>query len=463
MFFFKLLLTVALASSKATAIDSMAERLLISTHAPSLSVAVVENGTVVFTRGYGTASLAQGRRADTKTRYVIGSISKQFTAAAVMKLVEAGRIGLDDSVATWFPDLTEANAVTVRELLTHTSGYHDYFPLDYVRSELLVPRSPVEIVERYARLPLDFPSGTNWSYTNTGYMLLAQIVERASGRPYCSVIEDEFFRPLGMRDSTCDPRHRGPNLAVNYTRHFLGPWRPELLPAYSWGEGAGSMVSTASDIAKWDVALMSGKVVDRASFSAMTTSAKIGSRDTHYGFGLFVRAHRGVPYYRHGGGVSGFVSDNAIVPSTGAAFVALSNGQSLAASSFVDSAMDVVMGNEPAPSAKTASPEPVPTEPPDGRPFKTAVATAVASLAASPSDTSPFSRAFAEYLNPAILSDARRLFAPLGAPLAVTIDATSKRGERAAFFEVRFAGGTMHTGVIYLTADGKIDEFAIYT
>lgn len=460
---FELALTLALSSSKVAAIDSMAERLLISTQAPSLSVAVVENGKIVFTRGYGSASLAPSRRADENTRYVIGSISKQFTAAAVMQLVEANRVSLDDAVATWFPDLTDAGTVTVRELLTHTSGYHDYFPLDYVRHELLVPRTPAEIVETYARMPLDFPSGTRWSYSNTGYMLLAQIVERVSGRPYCSYVQEHFFGPLGMRQSTCDPRHRGSNLAVNYARHFLGPWRPELLPVYSWGEGAGSIVSTPSDIAKWDIALMNGNVVNRESFSAMTTSTKVGSRDTHYGFGLFVRNRGGVPYYRHGGGVAGFVSDNAIVPSTGDAFVAFSNGQSLVAGGFIDGAMDVLLGQDSASPAKSASPAPAPTEPPESESFKSAVVTAVESLAASPSRMSPFSTAFAEYLAPDILADAHSLFAPLKAPPAVTIEATSSRGERAAFFDARFAGGTVHSGVIYLTPDGKIDEFAIYT
>lgn len=442
--------------------DAAAQQVISAQHPPSLSVAVVQNGRIVFAQAYGDSSLDPRRRATADTPYLLASVSKQFTAAAVLQLVERHRIGLDDTVSRWLPELTQASHVTVRELLTHTAGYHDYYPLDYARRELRTPQTPAAIVHKYATMPLDFPSGTRWSYSNTNYMVLALIVQRASGVPYCRYLASNIFRQAGMTQTTCAFSERPPDMAVSYTKHFLGPWRREPLVASGWGEGAGSLVSTASDVARWDIALMNGRILGPNAFAEMTTSTKLDGHDKHYGFGIFVRTYGATTYYEHGGGQAGFVSDNVFIPSRGIAIVALSNGQTQAPSAFIDAAMRKTLG-----AAATASPTPsmTPTpapEPPDAARFKPAIAEAIDALSRSRFDPGVFSDDMNAYLTPQLRADARALFAPLGSPKSIFIEQTTTRGEAGAFFDLTFNGGVTHSGVIYLNPNGKVDEFSIY-
>ena len=158
-------------------------KVLKTTGVPSASVAVVQDGKIAYVQAYGSARLDPQMAATPAMRYSIGSISKQFTAAAVLMLAQEGKLSLDDPVSKYIPGLTEGDKVTIRELLSHTSGYQDFWPQDYVPPLMLKPISAEQIMDMWARKPLDFQPGTKWQYSNTNYVIAGAIVEKVSGMP----------------------------------------------------------------------------------------------------------------------------------------------------------------------------------------------------------------------------------------------------------------------------------------
>jgi CubicO group peptidase (beta-lactamase class C family) len=164
-----------------TKIDAAAAEVLKKTGAPSASIAIVRDGRIAYLRAYGDARLEPKRSAEPGMRYAIGSVSKQFTASAILLLQQDGKLSLDDTVAKYLPELTRANDITVRQLLSHTAGYQDYWPQDYMFPLMVEPVAPERIMDRWARKPLDYEPGTKWQYSNTGYVIAGRIMEKASG------------------------------------------------------------------------------------------------------------------------------------------------------------------------------------------------------------------------------------------------------------------------------------------
>jgi CubicO group peptidase (beta-lactamase class C family) len=292
---------------------------------PSVSVAVVESGRAEYAKAFGNAGLAPARRATTETRYAIGSISKQFTAAALLLEQEKGKLSLDDKVAKYFPELTRANEVTIRELLSHTSGYEDYAPQDYLIPEWTRPTTPEEILNRWARKPLNFDPGTKWQYSNTNYVLAGKILEKVSRMPLLTFLEENFFRPLEM-SSAGDCEMKSPADATAYTRYALGPPRPVGREANGWYFAAGELCMTPSDLAKWDISFLQERILSPKSYDEFTREVKLrDGKPTHYALGLQVGDIRGRATLSHGGEVSGFLAMNTLVPSKKEAIVVLTN------------------------------------------------------------------------------------------------------------------------------------------
>src|SRR6185369_16005719 len=181
-----------------TKIDKLAAEALAETGVPSASIAVVKDGKIVYLNAYGSARLEPKTPATSAMRYSIGSISKQFTAVAMLLLQEQGKLSLDDKVGKFVPDLTRANEVTIRQLLSHTSGYQDYWPQDYVMPMMLQPVNAAKILDLWARKPLDFDPGTKWQYSNTNYVIAGVIIEKVSGKPLLQFLQEKVFSPLGM-------------------------------------------------------------------------------------------------------------------------------------------------------------------------------------------------------------------------------------------------------------------------
>ena len=275
-------------------IDPVVQEVMQRTGTPGVSIAVVEGGRVVYSHAYGFRDV-QGRiPADVDTRYEAGSITKQFTAAAILQLREAGKLDIDATLATYLPAAPHASEVTLRQLLSHTSGMPEYFDGPDVAEAAGKPTTFDMVMARVAGKPLDFSPGAKWSYSNTGYILLGRIIELISHESYHHYVQVHFLDPLGMKQTfTMADEKRLPDMALGY--HRTGKQitlAPPVDEGFAWS--AGDLVTTPSDLQKWNAALTSGKIVTPADYALMTTSVKTQQGDSGYGFGLFIeigRAH----------------------------------------------------------------------------------------------------------------------------------------------------------------------------
>ena len=205
-------------------IDAIAHKALTDTGIPSASIAIVQGGAITYLQAYGDGRLEPRTPAVPAMRYSIGSISKQFTAAAILLLAEQGKLSLDDPVSRFVPNLTRGNEVTIRELLSHTSGYRDYWPQDYVPPFMLQPITADRILDQWARKPLDFDPATQWQYSNTNFVIAGLIVEKASGVALLQFLSEHIFAPLGMKSvMNIDQDRLTETDATGYLRYALGP------------------------------------------------------------------------------------------------------------------------------------------------------------------------------------------------------------------------------------------------
>jgi D-alanyl-D-alanine carboxypeptidase len=308
-------------------VDAVVTADLTRTGVPSASIALVRNRAIVYAQAYGLAEISPKRAAAPAMRYAIGSISKQFTASAVLLQQERGALSLDDTAGKWLPNLGPASSATLRALLSHTAGVRDYWPQDYDPPEMLRPINPTDILARWANRPLDFPSGTAWQYSNTGYTASALIVEKTAKQPLYSLLSEKIFKPLGM-DSVrdFDAGKLPADDAVGYTRAALGPFRPAAKEAKGWLFGAGGLAMTASDLARWDISVIEQKVLSPASYRELEKEVLLVSGvGSGYGLGMQVRLESGQRVLKHGGEVGGFTSHNRVYPELGAAIVVLTN------------------------------------------------------------------------------------------------------------------------------------------
>jgi D-alanyl-D-alanine carboxypeptidase len=308
-------------------VDTVTAQVLAATGVPSASIAIVQNGQIVYAKAYGKANLETGTAARPEMRYCIGSISKQFTAAALLMLVEKRKVTLDDLVSKHIPGLTRGNEVTVRQLLSMTSGYQDFWPQDYVPPMMLKPITPRQILERWAGIPLDFDPGARWQYSNTNYTIAGLIIEKASHVSLMEFLQQQIFAPLHMastvsmyveKETATDP--------MGYLKYALGPPRPAPKEGKGWMFGAGELAMTASDLARWDISLINQTLLKPDSYRKLETEALLKSGiGTRYGLGISIALEQDRRVLSHGGEVSGFVAQNTIYPDDRAAIVVLTN------------------------------------------------------------------------------------------------------------------------------------------
>jgi CubicO group peptidase (beta-lactamase class C family) len=337
-------------------IDKLATDALANSGVPSASVAVVKDGRIVYLNAYGSARLEPKTPATTSMRYSIGSISKQFTAAALLLLQEQGKLSLDDKVAKFIPDLTRANEVTIRQLLSHTSGYQDYWPQDYVMPMMLQPVTARNILDTWARKPLDFDPGTKWQYSNTNYVIAGLIIEKAGGKPLLQFLREKVFSPLGMTSvANIDEKKLGDTDPTGYMRYALGPLRVAPKEGPGWLFAAGELAMTAEDLAKWNISIMDQKLLRPASYRELEHEAQLNNgMGTRYGLGVSLATEAGHRAVSHGGEVSGFVSESVVFPDERVSVVALTNQDaSSAASDIAHGILPLLFEqNDPATSAK---------------------------------------------------------------------------------------------------------------
>jgi D-alanyl-D-alanine carboxypeptidase len=316
-----------LTSTERARIDSAAVAVLQATGAPSASIAIVRGGAIVYEHAYGDGRVDPPTPATPSMRYAIGSVSKQFTATALLLLAEDGKLSLDDKVANWFPQLTRARDISVRQLLSMTSGYQDYWPQDYVFTDMQHPATPQAIMQRWAGKPLDFAPGTKWQYSNTNYEIAASIVERVAGMPFMDFLHRRIFTPLGMTSvADIDAGPLTDRDAQPVLRNALGPFRPAPKEATGWLFGAGQLAMTAHDLALWDLGVIDQSILQPASYRTQQTEMLLDDGTaTGYGLGVSISAPRGRREVSHGGAVSGYTTSNVIYPDDRAAIVVFTN------------------------------------------------------------------------------------------------------------------------------------------
>ena len=316
-------------------VDSIANAAIAEKRTAGVSVAVVKNGRTIVAKGYGFADLENDVPATAATVYRIGSVTKQFTSAAIMRLMEQGKLSLDDTLQKFFPNFpAQGNRVTVRHLLNHTSGIRSYTSLGPRWARVIrLDLAPDSMVALFANEPFDFKPGDAYRYNNSGYFLLGMIIEKLSGKTYAQYVKDEFFTPLGLESTIyCDQapliKRRAQGYATQPGGGFINAEPLSMTQPYA----AGSLCSTVTDLVKWTEALSSGKVVSPASYKLMTTPVSLNDgKPMAYGFGLGTGLLGGHRQVSHNGGINGFVSELHHYPDDSLITVVLTNTGALTA------------------------------------------------------------------------------------------------------------------------------------
>jgi CubicO group peptidase (beta-lactamase class C family) len=331
----------------AAAADKLAAQALSQPGAAGLSVAVARKGNMILSKGYGLAEVEHDVEADGGSMFRMGSITKQFTAAAVMRLVEQGRISLDDPVTRHVPGYnTQGREITIRHLLTHTSGIKSYTEVKRVMvDEPEHEFTHQEMLDMVQDEPLAFDPGTAMEYSNTGYYLLGMVIERVSGKDYCAYMQDEFFGPLGLTRTRCDSNTEIiKGRAQGYTVEGGNQVNDRGL-ATGTTYAAGGLLASAHDLVVWADALGAGKVVSPASYRLMSTPfALAGGGTTDYGFGLFIDSLDGHARIQHGGDIFGFNSMLARFPDDGLTVAVMSNSLPISATRVADGLSRAALG-----------------------------------------------------------------------------------------------------------------------
>ena len=307
-YFFAFVLLFLTISARADEVDEYVRAAMRERHVPGAAIAVVRGGKIVKAEGYGLANVELNVPATKETVFEIGSVTKQITAAGIMLLVEEGKISTDEKISKYLPDTPEAwKNVAVRNLLTHTSGIKSYTGLSGF--ELTKRLKRAEFVKAIGAHPLEFEPGERYSYSNTGYNLLGFIIESVTGKSYWDYVRKRIFKPLGMNSTfDRDPKNIVPNRADGYeweNGRLVGR-DYDLTDVFS----AGGIVSTVTDLVKWDAALRNETLLKKASLEKMWTPFLLNNgKPNAYGFGFNVADFRGHRLISHGGQTAGFAAN----------------------------------------------------------------------------------------------------------------------------------------------------------
>lgn len=307
-----LTLTKGSAAEGALEIDSLFS--VISASTPGAAVLVAQHGRIVLERSYGCANVSSGALITRATRFRIGSVSKQFTAAAILKLAEEKRLRLDDRLALFFPEWPRGDEITLRHLLQHSSGIRDFTRDTGFAANVVGPVARADLVQLIRQAPLEFPPGRKVRYSNSGYVVLAEIIERVTGASYEEFLRRTFFTPLGMKETGTYPVQPADPAAARGYAFERGAYREAENWHPSWLVGAGGLGSTPHDLFRWNEALFGGRVLNAASLQiafsvgVLTDDDPLHPEITGYGCGWIIDRLRGERELSHGGEMAGFGS-----------------------------------------------------------------------------------------------------------------------------------------------------------
>jgi D-alanyl-D-alanine carboxypeptidase len=431
-----------------------------------LSIGVMQDGKLVLVKGYGKSVLAGGIPVDPNTRFAIGSITKQFTSACILLLAEGGKLAVSDKVAKYYPALTRSNDITLLDLMNHVSGYPDYYPLDFVDRRMQKAIPVDELIRQYGTAKLDFEPGSRYSYSNTGFVILGRVVEKVSGEPYATFLERRILKPLGMDHTAYEPKVPSAGFAQGYVTFALSPPALPAPEGPGWVAAAGALYSTPTDLAKWDLALVTGKVLKPESFKLMTTPRKLNDgRMSNYGCGLAISTRNDLQVLSHDGEVAGFVAMNTVVPSSRSAAILLSNLEDSAiVNPIYARVVRMIVPPQPA-AAAPAAPKPAAEKPYvpaiKGPPAAETCKLMLLALQAGRVDRTELSDEFNDFLTDEKIRGASARLKPFGEPTKVEVERISERGGmEVARVRFVFAKGELK-GLMYRMPDGKIEEFFV--
>jgi D-alanyl-D-alanine carboxypeptidase len=318
------------ASAAPAALAARIDRYLAATYPaaePGATVLVEKDGATLLRKGYGMANLELGVPLRPEMVFRVGSITKQFTAVAILQLAAQGKLALDDDITRYLPDLpTQGRTITLENLLTQTSGIKSYTSLDRWRARMREDISVAQMVDLLKNEPLDFAPGEKWLYSNSGYFLLGAVIEKVTGKPYAQYLAESLLAPLGLAHTSCD--EDGPLVPGRVAGYEGTPGRYQNAAYLSMthGLGAGALISNVDDLARWARALTSGALLRPDLFTRMTTSYHLkDGRPTGYGYGLVLWSYGGHRVIEHNGGINGFAAELLLLPDDHATVVVLSN------------------------------------------------------------------------------------------------------------------------------------------
>jgi len=438
-----------LSGAMRASIDSAANEIITRTGTPSASIAVVMDGAIAYTNAYGNARLDPVTAATPSMRYSIGSVSKQFTATLILRLVEQNKLSLNDRISRWFPDVTRAKDITVRQLLAMTSGISDYWAQDYVMSPMLRPITAQQIVDQFAKAKLDFEPGSKYQYSNTNYVMLGMIIEKVTGKPFLDVLRSNILTPLKLTSAYIVDDDALPSSDPDrYTRYALGPNRVGPKEGKGWLYAAGELAMTSRDLARWDIGVINHELMKPASYRAQQTATILNDgRPSNYALGVQVGTWNGHRIVTHSGGVSGFTTQNSVFPDDRAAVVVFVNTDATPAAGQIQSAIFRILFAT-AIDAPTAA----------------AVAqmkTILAGLQAGTIDRSLFTQNANDYFSESTLADFKSSLGSLGSCGTISQSTTNSRGGmNYRVFDVK-CGSTNINIATYTMADGKLEQLLI--
>jgi len=429
-------------------IDRIANDVLAATGVPSASLAAVSDGVVVYVHAYGNARLEPATPATPAMRYSIGSISKQLTAVAILLLAQDGALTLDDPVGKYVPNLTRGDAVTIRQILSHTSGYPDYAPQDYMIPDWEKPVSADALLDRWARKDLEFEPGTRWQYSNTNFVIAGLIVEKVAGMQLVDLLGERVFKPLGMTSVTNTDRQKlSDKDAQGYFRRALGPLHAAPHEGPGWMYAAGELAMTAEDLAKWDAAVIGRAILSPGSWRQLETEVVLANgAGSHYGLGISVGLTQGHRELSHGGEVSGFVASNVVWPDDKLAVAVLTNQDASGAAGQIANKVRDALFRAVSPAGVEA----------DQR-----VVQVLVELADKKLDRSRLTPNLASYFTDEAVAEFADTLRPLGTLDALEQVSSAKRGGMTSRrYKARYGDQAMSISV-YEMPDGKLEQFLL--
>jgi CubicO group peptidase (beta-lactamase class C family) len=307
------------------------ERLLTEAYpdadAPGAALIAIDDGVVVYRGARGMANMELGIPLSADQVFRLGSITKQFTGAAIMMLEEQGKLAVSDPITKYLPNYpTHGHTITIEHLLTHTSGIYNYTNIPgYFENRVRSDLSTQELVEVFQDLDMDFAPGERWNYSNSGYVLLGAILEEVTGESYADFVQENIFEPLGMHDSHYGGPQLIPGRVAGYVQDGEGYVNAPYL-SMTQPHAAGSLLSTVDDLTTWHAALASGELISPESYQRMTSPFMLNSGEaSEYGYGFNVAEIRDMKAIHHGGGINGFVTFALWLPEEEIYVAALSN------------------------------------------------------------------------------------------------------------------------------------------